>query len=583
MSAEAEIEAEWDPSIRLVDRLLEEQRMLSAVDEFAAYHEQAEHDKGRYEALLPSGTPGEGEQFAFRVDLDLCTGCKACVTACHSLNGLDEEEAWRRVGMVETPPERPAGLGVESKITLQQTVTTACHHCEDPACLAGCPVRAYDKDPITGIVRHLDDQCIGCRYCQLMCPYDVPQYSERLGIVRKCDLCRDRLSEGEAPACVQGCPNEAISIAIVGGQGRPSDGSEVVGGAARLLGVPLGAMPESSWTHPTTQYVSRRSDLERLHPVDQASVEPSEAHGPLAVMLVLSQVAIGMVCVDFVLGRLPFLPEANPTSSALVIALATLLGLSGLGSSMLHLGRPRWAFRAVLGLRTSWMSREIVVLGGFAGLLLVSCGLGLIDWAVAEDWLGPDWRGASVFRFPVLSMTAACGLLGLYCSTKIYSVTGRPLWRFDRTATRFSLTAIWAGIGAAGIGLSVGAESAAISPGLAQVVLMLGLIGLTKFRIEVEEGSLVRSDCEGEEVAMSRTRALLDGELALHWRRRKQLLVVAGLVFPLLQIAAIAITAPLWVRVAFGTSILAMGTVSDLLERRLFFRSEAMPSMPGVG
>ena len=58
-----------------------------------------------------------------------------------------------------------------------QTVTTACHHCVEPACAEGCPVLAYDKNPITGIVSHLDDQCIGCSYCILKCPYDVPKFN----------------------------------------------------------------------------------------------------------------------------------------------------------------------------------------------------------------------------------------------------------------------------------------------------------------------------------------------------------------------------------------------------------------------
>ena len=45
------------------------------------------------------------------------------------------------------------------------------------------------KEPLTGIVKHLDDQCIGCKYCTLMCPYDVPHYNQKQGIVRKCDMC----------------------------------------------------------------------------------------------------------------------------------------------------------------------------------------------------------------------------------------------------------------------------------------------------------------------------------------------------------------------------------------------------------
>ncbi len=231
---------EWTESTRLVDLLLAEEQQLTAVDEFSEHHARLVHDASLYEALLPSGLPGEGEQYAFRVDLDACTGCKACVTACHSLNGLEDDEQWRRVGLLESASTTPAAVR-------PQTVTAACHHCEEPGCLSGCPVRAYEKDEITGIVHHLDDQCIGCRYCQLMCPYDVPQYSERLGIVRKCDMCRGRLAEGEAPACVQGCPNGAISIAIV----APSPPEE----GAMLLDVVDGGMPGSSLTRPTTAYV----------------------------------------------------------------------------------------------------------------------------------------------------------------------------------------------------------------------------------------------------------------------------------------------------------------------------------------
>src|SRR5205085_3191577 len=144
----------------------------------------------------PLAAPGPGEQYAFEVDLDACTGCKSCVVACHALNGLDEDESWRSVGLLQGA--RTAAF--------QQTVTTACHHCVDPACLTGCPVDAYEKDVQTGIVRHLDDQCIGCQYCVLKCPYDVPKYNARLGIVRKCDLCSSRLSAHEAPACAQACP-----------------------------------------------------------------------------------------------------------------------------------------------------------------------------------------------------------------------------------------------------------------------------------------------------------------------------------------------------------------------------------------
>src|SRR5204863_6366496 len=185
----------------LVQELLADQQSFTAVEAFSRAHdEQALAPGARYRNLIPLEAPRPGEQYAFEVDLDQCSGCKACVTACHSLNGLDEDETWRSVGLLhDLAGEQP----------FQQSVTTACHHCVDPGCLTGCPVNAYDKDPVTGIVRHLDDQCIGCQYCVLKCPYDVPKYSQKRGIVRKCDMCSSRLGAGEAPACVQGCPNEA--------------------------------------------------------------------------------------------------------------------------------------------------------------------------------------------------------------------------------------------------------------------------------------------------------------------------------------------------------------------------------------
>src|SRR5712672_850161 len=84
-----------------------------------------------YRDLIPLGRPSPGQQYAFAVDLDACTACKACVSACHSLNGLDEDELWRTVGLIHSDaPDEP----------YQQNVTTACHHCADPACANGCPV-----------------------------------------------------------------------------------------------------------------------------------------------------------------------------------------------------------------------------------------------------------------------------------------------------------------------------------------------------------------------------------------------------------------------------------------------------------
>jgi formate dehydrogenase iron-sulfur subunit len=238
----------------LVQQYQTDQQRLTAVERFSQRHDKEALGPGAkyYKDLLPLERPGPGQQLAFQVDLDACSGCKACVTACHQLNGLDDEEGetWRSVGLLHGgSPEAP----------VQQTVTTACHHCVDPGCMKGCPVGAYEKDPITGIVKHLDDQCIGCQYCTLTCPYEVPQYSKKRGIVRKCDMCSDRLAEGEAPACVQACPNEAISIRIV-------DTARMLEDAQSEAFLP--GAPSPTITVPTTTYKSRRPLPRNVLPAD---------------------------------------------------------------------------------------------------------------------------------------------------------------------------------------------------------------------------------------------------------------------------------------------------------------------------
>ena len=165
-----------DPShpAALIERLLDEQQTLSAVEQFSRWHLDGDDantkprlNHAQYRSLLPATPPGPGQQYAFEVDLDRCSGCKACVVACHTLNGLDETESWREVGLL---------LGGSRSAPVMQHVTAACHHCLQPACMIACPVNAYEKDPATGIVKHLDDQCFGCQYCTLACPYDVPKY-----------------------------------------------------------------------------------------------------------------------------------------------------------------------------------------------------------------------------------------------------------------------------------------------------------------------------------------------------------------------------------------------------------------------
>ncbi len=430
-----------DPIATFVDVLLAEQRDLTAAERFAFKHRSGEipSQARYYRNLIPLSKPGVGEQYAFEVNLDQCSGCKACVAACHSLNGLEDEESWRTVGLLigEAPEKLGADIGFRDPASgtrhqpsapIQRTVTTACHHCADPGCLNGCPVLAYEKDPLTGIVRHLDDQCIGCQYCVMKCPYEVPKFSKRLGIVRKCDMCSQRLAVGEAPACVQSCPNEAIRIAVVDvaealAVGRPSlpgkFSKTVPGKGARPPNPFLPASPRPGITVPTTRYFSTVLTTSTLRAADEAALHPADPHLPLVAMLPLSQLSVGLMVGLALSGSLSAL-KTGVTVSFIAMSIA-------LGVATLHLGQPLRAWKAFLGWRKSWFSREVIAFGQYHGFL------GLFT---AVLWLKPELLTAAIGH-PASGIAALLGLGSVFCSVMLYADTQREFWSFGRSFGKF--------------------------------------------------------------------------------------------------------------------------------------------------
>ena len=110
-------------------------------------------------------------------------------------------------------------------------VSISCNHCLDPICVKGCLTTAMHKDEM-GIVRVDHDKCVGCRYCELNCPYSSPQYDEALGKMTKCDFCHDRLAVGLKPLCVEACPMRVIHF------GEYEDLRERFGDAAHFAPLP---------------------------------------------------------------------------------------------------------------------------------------------------------------------------------------------------------------------------------------------------------------------------------------------------------------------------------------------------------
>ena len=550
----------------LLEQYLREQQRLTAVERFSQRHERDALAPGKryYQDLMPLERPGPGQQFAFQVDLDACSGCKACVTACHRLNGLDDDEGetWRSVGLLHGgTPEAP----------MQQTVTTACHHCVDPACMKGCPVGAYEKDPVTGIVKHLDDQCIGCQYCTLTCPYEVPQYSKKRGIVRKCDMCSDRLAEGEPPACVQACPNEAISIRIV----ETARALEDAQSEAFLPGA-----PSPTITVPTTTYVSKRPLPRNVLPADFHRVRSSHRHLPLVFLLVLTQLSVGAFVADLVLGKLggyATLGVGRPYQSLVALA----MGLLALGASVFHLGRPQYAFRAILGIRTSWMSRECAAFGLFAGCAVLYASLFWVEPLVVRFGLPEPpalllAKGRSVLGFVV----AASGVLGVLCSMMLYQVTARRWWSAARTSGRFFLTAAVLGVATTSVALTLASlfearDSATRATAFGLFTPLAALAGL-KLLFDAEILLHLKDRGLGE---LRRTALLLVGELRPYALAR----FLLGALGAVLLVGA-ARTPGIALETQLGLAVVAWSLLlgGEICERMLFFSAQSAPKMPGA-
>jgi Fe-S-cluster-containing dehydrogenase component len=147
----------------------------------------------------------------FLLDLHRCVGCSACVLACRIENGRTRAAPWRRVLPLNLA-RRPNGP--------TYFLSVACHHCDEPACLRGCPANAYERRA-DGVVVHHDERCLGCRYCEMTCPFGTPQFDADRGVVSKCHLCVHRLDAGLEPACVAACPTGALRFAGPGAESDP--------------------------------------------------------------------------------------------------------------------------------------------------------------------------------------------------------------------------------------------------------------------------------------------------------------------------------------------------------------------------
>jgi formate dehydrogenase iron-sulfur subunit len=463
-------------------------------------------------ALLP------GEQYRFHFDMTKCIGCKCCVVACNEQNGNPAEINWRRVGEIE---------GGWYPNTQRLHLSMGCNHCVEPSCLKGCPVDAYSKDPLTGIVLHSPDTCIGCQYCTWNCSYGVPQYNHERGVVGKCDMCHNRLAEGREPACVNACPEGAIEIEIVNVAQWKAD----YAASANAPGLP--SADDSISSTRITLPGNLPPDMQKA---DLNRVRPEHPHWPLVVMTVLTQLSVGTFTTIWLL---QLLGEATRLSIAAIVSL--LLGGVALGASTMHLGRPIHAYRALKMWRRSLLSREVLMFSLFSGVAALYAGLLFFKWP------GSAALGA---------LTSLVGAAGIAASACIYLVPARPAWNSKHTIAEFVLTGALLGpLLAASIG--VGQRRWLIAAAVAAAALQLMNQTVKFFWLTASDAFEARASAR-----------LLSTTLASRCLARGTLLVAGG------------IALPLFLPTVFGACVSFMlACVGEILGRYLFFVSVVPKNM----
>lgn len=145
-------------------------------------------------------------QYAFFFDQSRCTNCHACVVACRDWNDIEAGPVkWLRMLQWEK--------GVFPDVSMR-TLFATCYHCENPLCADACPNGAIFKEDTYGAVLVDADLCTGERKCWMACPYGAPQYEDNAPgtPMSKCTMCYDKISVGDLPICVAGCPNRALDF-----------------------------------------------------------------------------------------------------------------------------------------------------------------------------------------------------------------------------------------------------------------------------------------------------------------------------------------------------------------------------------
>jgi DMSO reductase anchor subunit len=300
-------------------------------------------------------------------------------------------------------------------------------------------------------------------------------------------------------------------------------------------------------------------------------------------MLVLTQLSVGAFTAGLILEHWMDGAMLGPLRSVHA-AMALGFGMLALTASLFHLGRPQYAFRAVLGLRHSWLSREIVAFGAFAAFASLYAGAVVVTQRSSPENAG---RATGQWVNYLGWSVAITGMMAMFCSVMIYVFTQRECWSFLRVSGRFALTS--AVLGVAAVWLTF-LGSAAVMPGpaLFEIVQKCGptlcwvLVSLSLAKL-LWEGTIFRHLIFRKMTPLKRSALLMIGELSNATLARFALGGLGGAILPMIlagDVATLATDGGLIQFVVLTGLIFAACLAGELLERYLFFAACAAPRMP---
>jgi len=368
---------------------------------------------------------------------------------------------------------------------------------------------------------------------------------------------------------VQACPNEAIRITIV-------DKDRIARERKKTNFLP--GAPDSGYTLPTTQYHTGKDLPRNMSPGDLYKIKPEPPHLPLVIMLALTQLSVGGFLTAIAL-RLLFPTDLVAALTPFHSLVALLLGLLALSASTMHLGRPLYAWRAFIGLKTSWLSREILLFGLFAGCALIYAAAQWLP-VVTRFMKVPVWDVlcSATFRNVLGIGVTVSGLAGVFCSIMIYQDTRRTFWRTTTTSLKFVGTTLL--LGPATILFSMLSQSV-FAPAIAaqtlfhQIVhLLCAFIAAATTAKLLWELTLFTHLNDAEWTNTNRTATLMSRELKRVTISRFASGTFGGVVLPVVGLLGT-------LNAGIAAGILALSLLGEMLERYLFFTAVIPPKMPG--